>query len=653
MLPIIALSFVAVIALQYFGPKPSVSESPNSTNTPTSNSQNTSSTSNSANKDFRFRKAKGTRSIISTRNFHIFLSSQGARIERLYIKSNEDLPLPQKAAQTTRDAFAIDNHAPENSLEITRSQGMDFQPHLYYSGEYASQLGYPPLNEAAFSLVSEKHNEKLGTSEFHYSIALRFRKHRLKLDKIYRFYGEENYFRQITILTNLERRIFDLSFDLDGTKVYGSLFYKTFGDIGPVESKSSAAAGFSGRFFYYGDELIKRVNNYQSSGGGCFPFGCTSVDQNGTYTRYTSKPASLSFMGSNSRYFFAYADFLSLADPSRHTPDGFIYKNHSNPQSQFDETMTAVFLNIRLAPAQKQRILNLGSPNVSLGSKTNSNRIRVLQKERKDALIIDNKVFIGTRSRSSHAFRNPELMQADFGVNKANSEAEEAIYYSGYTALFSGIKDVIISIMRWLYGYIGNYGWCIIIIAIGFKFATFPLNQMQVKNMQRMSLMRPEIEAINLRYKDNPQERQKHTMQLFKKFNTNPAKGCLPLLIQMPIFVGLYSAFSSSIELWHSPFIFWLQDLSQPDTVAVIPFININLNLLPLLMVGSQILYQRYTSVATDPQQKMLMYIMPIMMLFFFWQIPSGVTLYWTVQNFISIAWQKASDLLGKDKQKA
>ena len=92
----------------------------------------------------------------------------------------------------------------------------------------------------------------------------------------------------------------------------------------------------------------------------------------------------------------------------------------------------------------------------------------------------------------------------------------------------------------------------------------------------------------------------------------------------MPIFVGLFNAFSNSIELWHSPFIFWMSDLSRPDTVGVIPFLGLGLNILPLLMIGSQILYQRFTTVSSDPQQKMLMYLMPVVMLFFFWGIPSG-----------------------------
>ena len=230
--------------------------------------------------------------------------------------------------------------------------------------------------------------------------------------------------------------------------------------------------------------------------------------------------------------------------------------------------------------AKQASKLSIGSPETLLDPSTgalkniekniedgNRSRIKLLQKERRDALIIDNKVFVGVRSSQSHAFKNPALMQAAFGESKPNAEAEESLYQSAYTALFSGVSNFIITVMRWLYAFIGNYGWCIIIIALGFKLLTFPLNQMQVKGMQKMSELRPELEAINQQYGKNPQEKQKRVMQLFKKHNYNPAKGCLPVLIQMPIFVGLYSAFSGSVELWRSPFILWMDDLSRPDTV--------------------------------------------------------------------------------------
>ena len=211
--------------------------------------------------------------------------------------------------------------------------------------------------------------------------------------------------------------------------------------------------------------------------------------------------------------------------------------------------------------------------------------------------------------------------------------------------------------MRQIYDMIGNYGWAIIIIAVSFKLITWPLNQMQVKSMKKMSALKPEMDKINEKFKDNPQEKQKKIMALYKEHNVNPAKGCLPMLIQVPIFIALYSAFSESMELWRSPFILWMNDLSQPDTVYIIKDLfvvqNFHINILPLFMIGSQILQQRFTTVVSDPQQKMLMYFMPAIMVFFFWSMSSGVTLYWTVQNIVSVIWQVAANKMGDEPETA
>ena len=663
-LPLLFIGLITVFFLQYLGNDPSPEKDPSSeSKTQTKKevgkkvdakkkeTRGRVSRNARAQNDFRFPKAPPPTSSqeqsIETEPFFVILSRRGGRIKHFYLKSHSSLEIPKQVIAESKDPIAKKYKA----LEITRGLGMDFQPHIYYSGEQAKQLSDPILNNASFQFRGEKSAPKIGAQEISYSLGLSFRGQRMELRKLYRFYKEENYFRQITILRNLERREIDLSFNFEGKKYYGSLFYKTLGDLGPdspSERQNPVALGGSGRFFYYGDSLQKRSNAYQSGGGGCgFPAGCTSLDQDGLYSSYIEKPNSLKFMGSHSRYFLAYTEFLISAQNDLQHPDGFAYKNGLDPPEEAG--MTAIFSEFRLGPRQ-QGELSLGAPNTLLDPQTeafvkaergNGNRVRLLQAERKDVLIVDNKVFVGARSSHSHAFKNSALMQAAFGKKEANKEAEESLYYSAYTALFSGISDGIILLMRWLYTFIGNYGWCIVIIALGFKLITFPLNQMQVKGMQKMSELRPELEAINQQYAKNPQEKQKRVMQLFKKHNYNPAKGCFPVLVQMPIFVGLYSAFSASVELWRSPFILWMSDLSRPDTVWLIPYLDMNLNILPLLMVASQILYQRFTSIATDPQQKMLMYLMPFMMLIFFWQIPSGVTLYWTMQNFISIAWHQ------------
>ena len=194
-----------------------------------------------------------------------------------------------------------------------------------------------------------------------------------------------------------------------------------------------------------------------------------------------------------------------------------------------------------------------------------------------------------------------------------------------------------------MYTYIiPNYGWCIIALSLLLKLGFYPLNQKQAESMKKMQELNPLIQEINTKYDKDPALKQQKIMELYKKHNANPVGGCLPMLIQIPIFIALYTAFSDTIDLWKSPFL-WINDLSEPDTVWSSPMILgsiFNLNLLPIIMVITQIVQTKMTSVSTDPNQKVLMYTMPIIMIFFFWSMPSGVTLYWTTQNFFSIAQQ-------------
>lgn len=594
---------------------------------------------------------RGDEITVETGYFVAKLNTKGGRISGMYIESHDQLKIPETVIATTGDPLAKKYQA----IEITRGNGMDFQFHTYADSIYPGQLALPPLNDALFRLEGVDHDDRTGVHEVRFSLPLRFvRKqpridHRLELIKVFRFLPAENYFRQITVLRNLEREPF----------VYpGDMFYKPFGDLGPNPEVNDARTLSSfGRFFYYNGEIKHRSNYASGAGGACFPFGCSSTDRTGLYTWYDDAPNTLGLIGASSRYFFAYTEFLDEGANTLHVPDGLLYKNEKDLSGR--EAFTVFFRKPRLEAAGAPiTSADLGSPGElttaegKLAAPESGNRapIAKLQKNRTDAIIVDNKVYVGVRSDEAHRFHNPELVAAEFGVTEPNDDARGQIYTSSFLAIFSAIRDGIVVIMRWVYTYTGNYGWAIIIIAVGFKLITWPLNQMQAKSMKKMSALRPEMEELNEKYADDPQEKQKRMLEMYKKHNINPAKGCLPILIQMPVFIALYSAFSEAIELWKSPFILWMTDLSAPDTVAMIPYIGIDLNILPLAMVVSQLLQQHFTTVVTDPQQKMIMYFMPIMMIFIFWQMPSGVTLYWTVQNVIGIIWQVATNKLSKDE---
>ncbi len=584
--------------------------------------------------DFQFAKGPGREVSVETGHMVAKLSTKGGRVTGLYLESHDNLVIPATVIAASGDPLAEKYEA----LEVTRGNGMDFQFHVYADQFRPEQLALPPLNEAQFRLDYNRKDEATGIHEVRFSLPLRFVRqeprinHRLEIIKIFRFLPKENYFHHISVLRNAEAREF----------VYGGdLFFKPFGDLGPEPETDDARTLTSyGRFYYYNDELTNRSNYSSGMGGGCFPFGC-SDKVTGPYDRKNLHPNTLQFIGATSRYFFAYSEFLGDPGNPLHIPDGVTMRNQSDPTGR--EAYT-VFFNLQRLTAADPAPFEFNGDSADL---------RRIQGLRTDALIVDSKVYTGVRDQDSHAFQNEELMQREFGMAEPNPEARSVIYTSSFLAIFSAIRDGIVVIMRWVYTYTGNYGWAIIIIAVSFKLVTWPLNQMQAKSMKRMSALKPEMEALNEKYADNPQEKQKKLMQLYKDHNVNPAKGCLPILIQMPVFIALYSAFSEAIELWRSPFIFWMTDLSAPDTVATIPFIGIGLNILPLCMIASQFLQQRFTTVVTDPQQKMLMYMMPVMMLFFFWEMPSGVTLYWTVQNVIAIVWQLITNKFSDDDDPA
>jgi len=161
--------------------------------------------------------------------------------------------------------------------------------------------------------------------------------------------------------------------------------------------------------------------------------------------------------------------------------------------------------------------------------------------------------------------------------------------------------------------------------------------------MKRMGELQPKIKEINERYKNNPQEKQRRIMEMYKTHKVNPVSGCLPMLIQLPVFIAMYSAFSDAYDLWKSPFIpGWIPDLSQPDHVfslpAAWPYVGgFAVHLLPIIMTVSQYFQTKLTPTSGDDNQRKIMLLMPFMMLFLFYAMPSGVVLYWTVQNALSI----------------
>jgi YidC/Oxa1 family membrane protein insertase len=181
-----------------------------------------------------------------------------------------------------------------------------------------------------------------------------------------------------------------------------------------------------------------------------------------------------------------------------------------------------------------------------------------------------------------------------------------------------------------------NYGLVILILAIFVRVIFHPLTVTSMRSQRKLQMLKPELDRVNAEYKDNAELRTKKIMELHKKHGVNPLGGCLPLLVQMPVIWALYNVLMNSIELRKAPFGLWIRDLSQPDSVGRL--FGVPINPLPLLMAATMFWQQKLTP--TDPRQAPMLLLMPIMMTFFFYGLPSGLVFYWTVTNLLAIAQQ-------------
>ena len=203
------------------------------------------------------------------------------------------------------------------------------------------------------------------------------------------------------------------------------------------------------------------------------------------------------------------------------------------------------------------------------------------------------------------------------------------------------LVDFVVHILNAIYGVVGNYGIAIIIVTVLMRIIIFPLTLKQEKSMKKMRELQPELEKIKEKYKDNPQGYQQKTAELYRESGVNPLGGCLPLLIQMPVFVALYWAFSGNAIPADAKFLWFT--LKQPDRLFMIG--NFAFNLLPILNVGVTYIQQKIMTSATSGQEssqqmQTMLYMMPLMMLFIFYKMPSGVTLYYLVSGALSLVQQ-------------
>ncbi|MEG8947817.1 membrane protein insertase YidC [Rosettibacter firmus] len=236
----------------------------------------------------------------------------------------------------------------------------------------------------------------------------------------------------------------------------------------------------------------------------------------------------------------------------------------------------------------------------------------------------------------------------DYDVLKSYGRNFEIIVDFGS---FFGLKFIIrpiseyilLPLLQFLHKFIPNYGLVIIVLSIIIKFALHPLTRQSMKSMKKMQLLQPKINEIKEKYKDDPQRIQKETMKLYSTYGINPMGGCLPILLQMPILIALWSLFNNVIDIRQQPFVWWIDNLSAPDKIYKLPFkiplFNIDIVSGLALLLGITMFIQQKQSVK-DPSQKALVYIMPVMFTLMFMGFPSGLNLYYFMFNLLSIAQQ-------------
>ncbi|MDQ7055380.1 MAG: membrane protein insertase YidC [Persephonella sp.] len=182
-------------------------------------------------------------------------------------------------------------------------------------------------------------------------------------------------------------------------------------------------------------------------------------------------------------------------------------------------------------------------------------------------------------------------------------------------------------VLHFFYNFTHNWGVAIILLTVVIRIIFFPLNHKSLKAMKKMADLAPEIKKLQKKYKDDPQKLQQEMMKLYAEHGANPMSGCLPIIVQIPVFIALYNVLMVTVELKNAPFILWITDLSSKDPYYILP-----------ILMGLSMIAQQWVTPSSDKNQKMIMYIMAVVFTFMFMNFPSGLVLYWLTNNILGLA---------------
>lgn len=209
---------------------------------------------------------------------------------------------------------------------------------------------------------------------------------------------------------------------------------------------------------------------------------------------------------------------------------------------------------------------------------------------------------------------------------KQKAGLEEAIEFGW----FDWMAKPFLVVLNFFNKYLGNYGVAIIVLTVIIKILFYPLTKKSLQSMRDMQKMQPQMAAVKEKYKNDKEKMNKELMELYKRHKINPVGGCLPMILQIPVFIALYEVLYVAIELRHAPFFLWITDLSAKDPYYITP----------VLMGATMFLQQKMTPTSVDPAQQKIMMLMPIVFTFMFLSFPAGLVLYWLINNVLSIGQQ-------------
>lgn len=215
-------------------------------------------------------------------------------------------------------------------------------------------------------------------------------------------------------------------------------------------------------------------------------------------------------------------------------------------------------------------------------------------------------------------------------MKKQGVSLEKAVEFESIIPGLKWLSIALLFCINFLNQYVSNYGVAIIILTLLIKILFWPLGNLSYKSMNEMKKLQPKIAELKDKYKNDQSKIGPETMALYRSHKVNPFGGCLPMVIQIPVFIGLYNTLLYAIELRHSPFFWWIQDLSAKDPYYITP----------IIMGATQFLQQKMTPTMGDPMQAKIMLLMPVVFTFFFLNFPSGLVIYWLFNNILSIGQQ-------------